>query len=71
MTENTNKKNWVDFKEIKPEFVYGTAAVVLAMSIGYWLVVVKDVKAVKIPGSGLNQPMASESMAAEERERSK
>ncbi|MDZ7620636.1 MAG: phosphate-starvation-inducible PsiE family protein [Patescibacteria group bacterium] len=32
----------LDFKELAPEYVMGTAAVVLAMSIGYWLVVKKD-----------------------------
>ena len=29
----------MDFKEIQPSYVLATAAVVLAMSIGYWLVV--------------------------------
>jgi uncharacterized membrane protein (DUF373 family) len=31
----------LDFKALTPDYVYATAAVVLAMSIGYWLVVVR------------------------------
>jgi uncharacterized membrane protein (DUF373 family) len=29
----------LDYKELSPEYIYATAAVTLAMSIGYWLVV--------------------------------
>ena len=29
-----------DFKELEPDYIYATAAVVLALSIGYWLVIV-------------------------------
>jgi uncharacterized membrane protein (DUF373 family) len=32
----------LDFKETEPLYVFGIAAVVLAMSLGYWLVVVYD-----------------------------
>ncbi len=32
----------MDYEKTSPEFVYGTAATVLAMSIGYWLVVKFD-----------------------------
>lgn len=32
----------MDYEKTSPEFVYGTAAVVIAMSIGYWLVVKYD-----------------------------
>ena len=28
----------LDYKEVKSEYVYATAAVVIAMAIGYWLV---------------------------------
>jgi uncharacterized membrane protein (DUF373 family) len=28
----------LDYKELAPQYVYATAAVVLAMSVGYWLV---------------------------------
>lgn len=58
----------LDFKVIEPQFVYATAAVVLAMSIGYWLVVVKDVKAIRIPGGGLNNGRVSEDIAEHEDE---
>ena len=34
----------LDFKALTPDYVYATAAVVLAMSIGYWLVVVRKNK---------------------------
>ena len=34
----------MDYEKTSPEFVYGTAAIVLAMSIGYWLVVKFDPK---------------------------
>jgi uncharacterized membrane protein (DUF373 family) len=39
----------LDIKDIEPEFVYGIAAVVLAMSVGYWLVVVRAGKALEVP----------------------
>ena len=29
----------LDFKEMTPDYVYATASVVIAMSVGYWLVV--------------------------------
>lgn len=32
----------LDYKEIDPMYVFGTAAVVITMSIGYWLAVIKD-----------------------------
>lgn len=32
----------LDFKETTPDFIYGTALLVAAMSVGYWLVVVRD-----------------------------
>ncbi len=32
----------MDFNEISAEYVLAVAAVVLAMSVGYWLVVIKD-----------------------------
>ncbi len=31
----------LDYKELSPDYVYATAAVTLAMSIGYWLIVRK------------------------------
>jgi uncharacterized membrane protein (DUF373 family) len=34
----------LDFKALTSDYVYATAAVVLAMSIGYWLVVVRKKK---------------------------
>jgi uncharacterized membrane protein (DUF373 family) len=34
----------LDFKEIEPPYVFGLAAITLAMSIGYWLVVVYEQK---------------------------
>lgn len=34
----------MDFTKITPDYVLAVAAVVLAMSIGYWLVVIKDSK---------------------------
>ena len=37
----------LDFKELNPEYVWGTASVVLAMSIGYWLVSKRDTEASK------------------------
>jgi len=38
----------MDFTKISPEYVLAAAAVVLSMSIGYWLVVIKDSKDGKI-----------------------
>lgn len=32
----------LDYKEIEPHYVYATAALVLALSIAYWLAVVKN-----------------------------
>lgn len=32
----------LDYKEVAPEYLYGTALVVAALSLGYWLVVVKN-----------------------------
>ena len=29
----------LDYKEVSPDYVYATAAVVLALAIGYWLTV--------------------------------
>jgi uncharacterized membrane protein (DUF373 family) len=34
----------LDFKALTPDYVYATAAVVLAMSLGYWLIVVRKNK---------------------------
>lgn len=38
----------MDFTKISPEYVLAAAAVALSMSIGYWLVVIKDSKDGKI-----------------------
>jgi uncharacterized membrane protein (DUF373 family) len=38
----------MDFTKISPEYVLAVASVVLSMSIGYWLVVIKDSKDGKI-----------------------
>jgi len=32
----------LDYKEVAPEYIYATALVVAALSLGYWLVVVKN-----------------------------
>lgn len=32
----------LDYSETTPEFVYGTAALVIAMSVGYWIVVIRE-----------------------------
>jgi uncharacterized membrane protein (DUF373 family) len=34
----------LDYKALTPDYIYATASVVLAMSIGYWLVVVRKNK---------------------------
>ena len=34
----------MDFSKITPDYVLAVAAVVLAMSVGYWLAVIKDDK---------------------------
>lgn len=31
-----------DYKEISPSYVFGTGAVILALSVGYWLIAIKD-----------------------------
>lgn len=37
----------IDFKDLEPEYIWSTATVVLAMSIGYWLVNKKDAQSPK------------------------
>ena len=37
-----------DFSEITPPYIYSTAAVVLALSIGYWLISQKGIVDLKI-----------------------
>jgi len=39
----------LDYKETSAEYVYATAAVVLALSIGYWLAVIQKRQAFSIP----------------------
>jgi uncharacterized membrane protein (DUF373 family) len=34
-----------EFKEIGPEYIYGSAAVILALAIGYYLIVIRGVSA--------------------------
>jgi hypothetical protein len=45
----------LDVKELEPAYLGGLAAVALAMSVGYWLVVVapeRMLRAAKVPASG-------------------
>jgi uncharacterized membrane protein (DUF373 family) len=39
----------LDFNKISANYVFAIAAVVLAMSVGYWLVVIKDSKSFDVP----------------------
>lgn len=43
-----------DFKELKPEFVWATAAVILALGITYWLISQKGQDTIQFP-KGRNQ----------------
>ena len=31
----------LDYKELEPEYIWATAAIILALSVGYWLVTKK------------------------------
>lgn len=37
----------LDFKDLTPNYIYATAAVVLAMSLGYWLIVTQKGKRIR------------------------
>ncbi|WP_153108976.1 phosphate-starvation-inducible PsiE family protein [Propionivibrio limicola] len=40
----------LDYKETAPEYVFATAATVLALSIGYWLIVARKSRTRIVPG---------------------
>jgi uncharacterized membrane protein (DUF373 family) len=50
----------LDFNDTEPSYVFGLAAVVMAMSIGYWLVVVYDRKKYGAAKAAGNSGMAGD-----------
>lgn len=63
----------IDFKDLEPEYIWSTATVVLAMSIGYWLVNKKDAQSSKdehglftMTNARVSKPKQSERPAGDE-----
>ena len=46
----------LDFNEVAPEYVYGMAAVTLALVIGYYLIVLRGGARRAVPDSNAAQP---------------